>query len=90
VKKRGVTRAVDELGRVVIPIEVRRDLEIGQGDLLEIIPEGNRIILQPVADRCTFCGDDEDLVFAFKGKPVCRTCWNELQGCGTLPVAKAS
>ena len=76
-KTTGIVRKVDELGRVVLPIELRRTLEIAEKDPLEIYVEGDSIILRKHSERCIFCGSDADLV-EFKGKLVCRNCLEEL------------
>lgn len=73
----GIVRRVDELGRVVIPKEMRKSLGIGQKDELNISIENNAIVLTKVENTCIFCGSDEDL-FDFKGKLVCRKCQHEL------------
>ena len=76
-KTTGIVRKVDELGRVVLPIELRRTLEIAEKDPLEIYVEGDSIILRKHSEHCIFCGSNSDLV-EFKGKLVCRNCLEEL------------
>ena len=76
-KTTGIVRKVDELGRVVLPIELRRTLEIAEKDPLEIYVEGDSIILRKHSERCIFCGSGADLV-EFKGKLVCRKCLEEM------------
>jgi transcriptional pleiotropic regulator of transition state genes len=52
----GISRKVDRLGRVVLPAEIRKELEIAEGDLLEIaLDDDGRIVLEKVALRCVFC-----------------------------------
>ncbi|MCL2053405.1 MAG: AbrB/MazE/SpoVT family DNA-binding domain-containing protein [Oscillospiraceae bacterium] len=69
----GITRKIDELGRIVLPIELRRTLGIGERDSIEIYVEEGRIILQKYTPSCVFCGGDKD-ISEFKGKYVCREC----------------
>jgi transcriptional pleiotropic regulator of transition state genes len=82
----GIVRKVDELGRVVIPIELRRTLGIEEKDPLEIGVEGDVITLRKFGTRCMFCGRTEDEVeggrfpIAVKGKQVCLGCWDALTG----------
>ncbi len=77
-KSTGIVRKVDELGRVVIPIELRRTLGISEKDALEIYVDGERIMLKKYEPACIFCGN-ADRVSYFKGKIVCNTCLKELQ-----------
>ncbi|MBC7342332.1 MAG: AbrB/MazE/SpoVT family DNA-binding domain-containing protein [Clostridia bacterium] len=73
IKSTGIVRKVDELGRVVIPIELRRTLGIDQKDALEIYVDQERIILKKYEPACVFCGNAEN-VHVFKGKNVCESC----------------
>lgn len=77
-KSTGIVRKVDELGRVVIPIELRRTLEIAEKDALEIYVDGEQIILKKYAPACIFCGQAKD-VEIFKGKNICPGCLDELK-----------
>ena len=72
-KSTGVVRRVDELGRIVIPIELRRTLDIAEKDALEIYVDGEQIILKKYEPACIFCGDDRDVV-NYKGKNICKNC----------------
>lgn len=72
-KSTGIVRKVDELGRVVIPIELRRTLGIDEKDALEIYVDHEKIILKKYEPACVFCGNAED-VQNFRGKNVCRQC----------------
>ena len=76
-KSTGIVRKVDELGRVVIPIELRRNLDIGIKDSLEIFVDGDQILLKKYAPSCIFCGQAKD-VENFKGKNICPTCAKEI------------
>lgn len=77
-KSTGIVRKVDELGRVVIPIELRRTLDIAVKDSLEIYVDGEHIILKKYAPACLFCGQAKDII-NFKGKNICPACLDELQ-----------
>ncbi len=77
-KSTGIVRKVDELGRVVIPIELRRNLDIDIKDALEIFVDGEHIILKKYAPACIFCGQAKD-VENIKGKNVCPECLGELK-----------
>ncbi len=77
-KSTGIVRKVDELGRVVIPIELRRTLNIGEKDALEIYVDGSQIILKKYEPACIFCGQAKEIK-NFKGKNICPTCIEELK-----------
>ena len=72
-KATGIIRKVDELGRIVLPIELRRMLDIGEHDQLEIYISGDTIVLQKYERSCVFCGSSARLT-DYKGKTVCRDC----------------
>lgn len=72
-KSTGVVRKVDELGRIVLPIEIRKTLDIQQKDAIEIFIDEDRIVLQKYQPACLFCGQMEDVVY-FNGKRVCAAC----------------
>ena len=76
-KSTGIVRKVDELGRIVLPIELRRTLDIDVKDALEIYVEGSQIILQKYEPDCVFCGDSKDVI-RFKEKNICRKCIHDL------------
>lgn len=76
-KTTGIVRKVDELGRVVLPIELRRTLGINEKDPLEIYVEDEAIILRKPGGGCAFCGSGEKLI-EYRGKPVCINCRREL------------
>ena len=76
-KSIGIVRKVDELGRIVLPIELRRQFGIEEKDSLEIYTDENCIVLKKYEPSCIFCGDARD-VFTFKGRNVCPTCAKEL------------
>jgi transcriptional pleiotropic regulator of transition state genes len=76
-KSTGVVRRVDELGRIVIPIELRRTMGIEEKDALEIYVDSDKIILKKYEPACIFCGNAED-VANYKGKNICKGCLTEL------------
>ncbi len=76
-KSTGIVRKVDELGRIVLPIELRRTLDIDVKDALEIYVEGSQIILKKYEPACVFCGDSKDVI-RFKEKNICRKCIHDL------------
>ena len=77
-KSTGIVRKVDELGRIVIPIELRRTLTIDVKDPLEIFTEGNTIILKKYHPACIFCGEVRD-VQNFKEKLMCNKCIDDIK-----------
>ena len=76
-KSTGIVRKVDDLGRVVLPIELRRTLSIAEKDSLEIYVDGEQVILKKYEPACIFCGNAADMVH-FHGKNVSRSCAAEL------------
>lgn len=73
----GITRRIDDLGRIVIPAETRRMFNIREGDQLVISVEGASIVLRKLEATCVFCGSTEQ-VSPFKGKGVCINCRTQL------------
>ena len=78
-KATGIVRKVDELGRIVLPIELRRTLDIAERDPLEIYVDGSSIVLTKYQPACIFCGDSKDII-TYKSKNVCEVCLKELTG----------
>ena len=77
----GVSRKIDRLGRVVLPAELRKQLEIREGDLMEIaVDDDDRVVLQKVALRCVFCGSTPRgaELREFQQKLVCEPCVEKL------------
>lgn len=72
-KSTGIVRKVDELGRIVLPIELRRTLDIAERDPLEIYMEGDAIVLRKYQPACVFCDSTKGIV-NFRGKNVCSDC----------------
>ena len=88
-KSTGIVRKIDELGRIVIPIELRRELGIlsykekgsdkkSDSDAVEIYTEGENIILRKYQSACIFCGEAKNIV-NYKGKNVCKNCLSEME-----------
>ncbi|MCI8650984.1 MAG: AbrB/MazE/SpoVT family DNA-binding domain-containing protein [Oscillospiraceae bacterium] len=77
-KSTGIVRKVDELGRIVLPIELRRTLGIDEKDALEIYVDGSSVILRKYEPSCVFCGDAGDVV-SYKGKNICHNCLKEME-----------
>jgi transcriptional pleiotropic regulator of transition state genes len=76
-KSTGIVRKVDELGRIVLPIELRKNLDINIKDSLEIYVDGNSVILKKYLPACVFCGE-ADQVISFKGKNICNSCLKQI------------
>ncbi|MGI6486368.1 MAG: AbrB/MazE/SpoVT family DNA-binding domain-containing protein [Tepidanaerobacteraceae bacterium] len=83
-KSTGIVRRVDELGRVVIPIELRRTLDIAVKDALEIYVDSDRIVLKKYQPACIFCGSAENVV-NFRGKNICKSCLREIEEIDSRP-----
>lgn len=77
-KSTGIVRKVDELGRVVLPIELRRTFDIAEKDALEIYVDESTIILKKYEPACIFCANAKD-VQQYKGKNICPDCMKELK-----------
>ncbi|SDJ81812.1 AbrB/MazE/SpoVT family DNA-binding domain-containing protein [Natronincola ferrireducens] len=76
-KSTGIVRKVDELGRIVLPIELRRTLNIAEKDALEIYVDGESVLLKKYEPACVFCGNATDIT-VHKGKNVCKGCIDAL------------
>ena len=72
-KATGIVRRVDELGRIVLPIELRRTLGIEEKDRIEIFVDGESIILRKYQPACIFCDNAKDII-NYKGKNICPDC----------------
>lgn len=72
-KSVGIVRKVDELGRIVLPIELRRTLDIAERDALEIFVSDDTILLKKYQPTCIFC-DSAKNITSYRGKNVCSTC----------------
>jgi len=78
VKATGIVRKVDELGRIVIPIELRRNLNISIHDPIEIFVDDDYIMLKKYEPACIFCGNAKDIRL-IHGKNVCADCISQLK-----------
>lgn len=72
-KSLGIVRKIDELGRLVLPIETRRALGLSAGEGVEIFVDADRVILKKYEPACIFCGDADDVI-VYAGKKICRKC----------------
>ena len=72
-KSTGVVRRLDELGRIVLPIEIRKTLDLQQKDAVEIFIDEDKIILQKYQPACIFCNQVDNIVY-FGGKRLCASC----------------
>ena len=77
-KSTGIVRKVDELGRIVLPMELRKMLDLNVKDPVEIFVDDERIILQKYYPACIFCGDAKNVI-NYKGKNICAACMKELK-----------
>lgn len=76
----GIVRKVDDLGRIVLPMELRRSLGIKVKDPISIHVEGDRIILSKPVDSCAICGTTQGALEEFKDRLICEGCLRELRG----------
>ena len=77
-KATGIIRRVDALGRIVLPIELRRNLDIAEKDELEIFLQDDTVVLRKYEPTCIFCGAAEKLI-TFRNNVICRGCVRSLQ-----------
>lgn len=77
-KSTGIVRRVDELGRIVLPIEIRRNFNLDKGDAVEIFVDDETVVLRKYAPACIFCGSADNEI-PFKGRTICEKCLAELQ-----------
>ena len=73
----GIARRIDPLGRVVVPIELRRAVGLSDGDLVDVSLDGRRIVLEKVEQACVFC-DATEALRTYRGRVVCGRCTEEL------------
>ena len=76
-KSTGIIRKVDELGRVVIPIEIRNQFDISEKDPIEIYVSGSSIVLKKLEENCIFC-DNTDNLIEYNIKLICKNCLKKL------------
>ena len=72
-KSTGIVRKLDELGRIVLPIELRRTLKLAERDAVEIFVDGENIVLHKYEPNCIFCDDSKHLI-QYKDKMICTKC----------------
>jgi AbrB family transcriptional regulator, transcriptional pleiotropic regulator of transition state genes len=84
-KSTGVVRKIDELGRIVLPSEIRRVFGIREGDELDISVDGERVILQKRQDICLFCGAENPTV-VYRERRLCENCAGEVGKMGRIEV----
>jgi transcriptional pleiotropic regulator of transition state genes len=77
-KTTGIVRKIDELGRIVLPIELRRTLDIDVKDSMEIYVDESAIILSKYEPACIFCGNAKSIK-NYKGRNICEECMQELK-----------
>ena len=77
-KSTGIVRKLDELGRIVIPMEIRTILDINAKDALEIFTEDDKIVLKKYEPCCIFCGSPKDN-FLYNDKRICKDCANKIK-----------
>ena len=77
-KSTGIVRKVDELGRIVLPIEIRKIMDINIKDPVEIFTDDDKIILKKYQPSCVFCGNADNVVY-FNNKRICTSCLEKLK-----------
>lgn len=77
-KSTGMVRKVDELGRIVLPAEIRQSMDINVRDALEIFTDEGRIILQKYQPSCIFCNNADNIIY-FNNKRICAECLEKLK-----------
>ena len=80
-KSTGIVRRIDELGRIVLPIELRNKMDIKTKDSVEIFVDEDKIVLKKYTPACVFCGSADDVV-SYNNKLICRKCIEELTNLG--------
>lgn len=76
-KSTGIVRKIDDLGRMVIPIELRKTMNINKKDPMEIFVDGDKIILRKYEPACIFCGNMDE-TFEFEGRTICGSCQKKI------------
>ena len=77
-KSTGFVKKIDELGRILIPKELRSSMELDTKDALEMFVDGDRIVLQKYQPACIFCNNADEIVF-FEGRRICASCLSKLK-----------
>ncbi len=81
-KSTGIVRNIDELGRLVVPKELRKKLGIKENDPVEIYVEGDKIVIAKYRSLCHFCGAATDVI-EFRDKIICKNCLDDLTALNT-------
>ncbi len=87
-KSTGIIRQIDRMGRIVLPAELRRSMDIEIGDTMEISVERDSIILKKYHPSCVFCDSSRETSL-FKGKTICARCLRQLRAPQEEPEAPA-
>ncbi len=87
IKNTGIKRKIDELGRIVIPIEIRNKLDINEKDPIEIYVEMDKIVLRKYEPSCIFCGNTKGMA-KYKDKLVCHKCIERIERKNKMEVDK--
>ncbi|SKC62776.1 AbrB/MazE/SpoVT family DNA-binding domain-containing protein [Maledivibacter halophilus] len=77
-KATGIVRKLDNLGRIVLPMELRRTMSIKTGTPIEIFADLDKIVFSKYKERCYICGN-EDKLMEFKEKHICQNCINDIK-----------
>lgn len=77
-QRTGITRPVDDLGRIVLPKELRTSMGIREGDRMEIMVTGEHIVLAKAVPCCAICGSTKNAMIEVEGTSVCRPCAERL------------
>ena len=83
-KATGIIRKIDNLGRIVIPKEIRNTLKIEDNAALEIFTDNNSIVLKRSDDFCLICGSSKNII-KYKNKPICKNCIGQLNNIKNKP-----
>lgn len=75
-----VTKSIDQLGRVVIPISMRKANNLGIRDLVDISVENDSIVIRKSGPGCVFCGKRDEDLLSFHGRAICQSCRKEIAG----------
>lgn len=86
-KSTGIVRKVDELGRIVVPMEIRKTMDIKEKDPIEIFRDGDSIVLRKFSDACVFCKSASELV-EFEEKFICQSCLEKITAMSADPTNK--
>lgn len=79
-KATGITRQLDPLGRIVLPMELRRNLNLNSGDSMEIYTEGNSVVIKKYNKSCEFCGcNEQQQLSEFKDTYICCECIEKIK-----------